>query len=258
LDFSGKDPDDYLNINGYQKFRDLIKQPSSAIEFTINYEFSKINTNNYQEKKNLVTKLVQDLTSRLDVFDQEYYYSYLANLSGISFDLIKSFATRQPIKQINQVSAPKPTATSKSDIESASANILFYLMREQKYYDIFVKEIGTFINPYYRKLFNIIAAIYIENEKFNLPVLKEMNIEEQYLVALNEIYFAYSIDVLEDDLHYLDVIDTLRLEGEHLELSKLQEQLRSLEDPTLKAELSLKIIELDQRIKKIKYHKFNK
>ncbi|MDF9867177.1 DNA primase [Bacilli bacterium PM5-3] len=258
LDFGSSDPDEFLNNHGFQKFTELVSQPKSAIEFKINYEFNQINTNNYQEKKNIVVKIVNDLNNILDEFDKEYYYNYLANLSGISFDLIKTFASKKQPVITKQVKLDKPKVTKRSDLENAAINALYYMMNDYKYYEIFNKEIGTFINAKYRRLYNVIAAYYLEMNTLNIIDIQEMDIDDELKLALKEIYLSYNYDIYNDKEIFLDSISTLKLEKYYLEIEKLQDELKNLADPIKKAELSIKILEINAIINKAKYNKFNK
>ncbi|MEG0685866.1 MAG: DNA primase [Erysipelotrichales bacterium] len=260
IDFNNDDPDDYLKKEGYEKFKKLVDKPLSATEFRINYEFKKINTSNYDEKKKVVQKLVLSLNESLDEFDKEYYYNYLANISGISFDLINSFAYQKASvdkPRFNQSIKPKVRNTM-SDIENAAINTLFFIMNDHKYFEIFNNEVGTFIDSRYRKMYNIIAAHYLGNTVFDISLLDSEVIDNDILRELMDILLMYDYTMYNDENIFFDSLATIKLEESYLKLETLEKELRAIEEPLHKAKISSEILKLSEYIKNEKKIKFNR
>ncbi|MDL2211506.1 DNA primase [Erysipelotrichaceae bacterium OttesenSCG-928-M19] len=258
LDFKDNDPDDYLNKYGYDEFNKVLSYSKSAIEFKIDYEFSLINTNNFTEKKQLVQKLVAELNKVLDNFDKEYYYNYLASISGISFELIESYSSQQR----SDYTPNKKNITRKkvvlNDIENASLNILYFMMKDIKYFKVFNTEVQTFLNPYYRKLYNVIAAYYLNSNVFNLADLDKLKIENNIIAALMKISLNYQYDDEVADEVFMDSISTLKTEKYYLDLAQKEEELINISDPLEKAKKSSEILELTMKLNEAKHKKFNK
>lgn len=260
LSFENKDPDEYLKEYGYQKLIDLISKPLSAIEFKIQYEFNQVNVNNYLDKKNIVIKIVNDLNNVLDEFDKEYYYNYLANLSGISYELISSFAnnTNYTAQAKSKVQVQPRVMNERSDVDNASVNIIYFIMNDNKYFKIFNEEIGTFINQYYRRLYNVIAAYYIDNELFSISDTSNLKADTEIITKLMQILLSFEYDIYNDEQIFLDSIATLKLESQYLELAQLNKELISVANPIHKAKISQDILRITEYINQEKRMKFNK
>lgn len=266
ISFDLDDPDEFLNKHGYDKFHERLKQPLSAMQYNIDYQFKKINTNNYDEKKKLVQTIARSINSNLDEFDKEYYFNYLATKSGISFELIKSFSQSSNNQQLStrviQRSMPvgqrtKKTNKIKSDVENAMINILYFIMNDKKYYHKFDQEIGSFYDKHYRQLYNVVAAFYLKHELFDISSV-DSTLENEHMAELMQILLSYDYHKYNDETVFLDSIATLKLEQYYLEIEKVQDELKQLLDPLQKAQLSTRILEANKAIRQIKNSKFNR
>lgn len=266
INFDLDDPDEFLHKHGYDKFHERLKQPLSAMQFNIDYQFKKINTNNYDEKKKLVQAIARNINNNLDEFDKEYYFNYLATKSGISFELIKSFSqssnNQQPSTQVSQRFTPlgqraKKTSNIKSDVENAMINILYFIMNDKKYYHKFDQEIGSFYDKHYRQLYNVVAAFYLKHDLFDISSV-DSTLENEHIAELMQILLSYDYHKYNDETVFLDSIATLKLEQYYLEIEKVQDELKQLLDPLQKAHLSTRILEANKAIRQIKNSKFNR
>lgn len=259
LDFGAFDPDEYLAEYGVQKFVDHVKNPQSALEFKINYEFNSINTSNYEDKKKTVIKIVQELNNVLDVFDKEYYYNYLANLSGISYELISSYAQNQPLTyQTKKPVKKNVTLDAKNDLDNAALHILYFIMLNREYYEYFSREVGSFIDNKYRKLYNIVSAYYLNHHDFEVASLADLKINEDDIAMLMKIYLSYHYDENDNKQIFIDSVETIKNESLYLKIAELKKQLQASSDPLYKAEKSYEILEITKELNRIKEKKFNR
>lgn len=256
IDFKKLDPDEYLKEHGYQAFKDLVNNPSSALEFQVSYNYSKINQNNYTERKDFVLKTLQELRPNLDQFDLDYMYKYLANLTGLSYEIISSTDAHSN-QNIRPVQVKQIDTKLLNDIDNAALNIIFFMMNDRKYFEIFMQEVGTFIDSKYRKMTNLITSYYLNNDSFDISALAALE-DSETISKLADIYFIYDYEKYSNEKIFLDSIETIKLENLYLEKENLLKMMNSLKDHLEKAEISARIFEITQQIEDAKSNKFNK
>ena len=79
IQFNGaKDPDEFLNKYGNEKFIDVIKNSKTLVEYIFGFYNEKIDvTTNLGRKKYL--NIVKSIIDQLELVDKEYYIKLLAN-----------------------------------------------------------------------------------------------------------------------------------------------------------------------------------
>ncbi|UTY39571.1 hypothetical protein NMU03_01685 [Allocoprobacillus halotolerans] len=58
------------------------------IEFLMDFEYQKIDYQNYDDRKNYLEKMCYEIAKIHDPIDQDYYIQVLSKQSGFSYDLI--------------------------------------------------------------------------------------------------------------------------------------------------------------------------
>ena len=90
-----KDIDEVLDKYGKEKLQELINQTSSVTDFQIDYLYSRVNPNNYDDRKLFVlqaTKLLGDLRDDIDI---EHYVGIIATKSGFNTGLVRKLAPQK-------------------------------------------------------------------------------------------------------------------------------------------------------------------
>lgn len=254
LSFEKYDPDEYLNLYGSQKFIELVKKPESIVKFKIDYEYSQINPNNQSEKKDFVLKNIKELSNVLDTFDKDYYYRYLSNLSGLSLELINNYG-----KQYYHKSKKVPhnfVIEKTNEMDKASEIILYFIMKDYKYFQIFQQEIKVFINPEYRQILNVINAYYLNNDYFDLDKLKELTDDMQILNKIGKIMIAYIDEEYYHEKLFEDSIKTIKYENLFYQKEKLEQEMKNEYDQLKKADLATAIVKINNDLSIIKQEKF--
>lgn len=260
LNFDSYDPDEYLNEYGFEKFNDVIKNPLEAMEFKMKYYFSNLNTNNYEDKKKIVTTLANEITQNYDSLDQEYYINLLSKYSMFSTEIINSYLNQTMNNNFKQ----QTQQIVKSQIEVSDAIVrasdyaIYYMMQNKDYYLKFIDEIGTFLDSKYRRMTNIIGANYIKNEQFDIASIYDKGIDEDILKHLNQIELTYHIDEENKQVIFDDCLSTIKLDTYKKEIDILNKELIHIQNPIEKAKISSKIINLTMKINSINESKYNK
>ncbi|MDR3215373.1 MAG: DNA primase [Bacilli bacterium] len=262
LDFDKLDPDEYLNKYGISKFLENIKNSCSSLEFKINYEFSLINTNNYSEKKKLVVKLINDINNNLDTFDRYYYYEYISKLSGISNEVINTYvdSKKEFIKEQNgSINTYQEVSNLNNDIDNASAIVLFFMINNKKYFEYFKNEVGSFANEFYRNIFNIISACYLNNDIFELSGLYNRNIDDNIIDFLANLTLQIDSKLYADEQSFFDAIIVLKkLEELYVNEKRLIALKNNEKDPIIQAKYIDELLKNNQNINEIKFKILNK
>lgn len=258
ISFNSLDPDDFLKEHGLNEFKNKVENAIPIMEFIINYEFSQININNYLEKKELVVRLLNNLFVSIDNFDKEYYFNYMSKLSGFSLELINSLGMKKS-KEYDIKSLPKISKVEGNDVENASKNIIYYLMKDKIYYDIFKNEVGNFVSNKYRKLYNVISMLYLKKNEFNISDIYTLDISQDIIDDLTNISLSFDFESeIDDELLFNDCLKTLNLEVHYQMLDNLNKLLKVEDNPLKKAEISGKILSINKEINEKKKQKFNK
>lgn len=256
VSFEKYDPDEYLNLYGSQKFIEQAKKLESVIKFKIDYEYSQINTNNQSEKKEFVVNNVKELASILDDFDKDYYYRYLASLSGLSLELINDYGYRfhkasKANSQQNKIDYEKT-----NEMEKAAEIILYFIMKDYKYLDIFQREIKSFINPNYRQMVNALSAYYLNNKDFEFSLLAEIVEDHQIIDKLNNIMISYKDEEYGNEQLFADSIKTIKYEDLFYRKQLLEQEMKKECDQFKKIELGAQILVINKELDVIKKEKF--
>lgn len=260
LDFESYDPDEYLNEYGYEKFNSVIKNPLEAMEFKMKYYFSNINTNNYEDRKKIVTSLALEISQNYDSLDQEYYINLLSQQSMFSPEIIKSYLqqnTRNDYTQKTQQIVKSQIQVSDA-ITRASEYVIYYMMQDHTYYQQFIDKIGTFLDAKYRRMANIIGAFYLKNDHFEIASMYDKDMDEEVLKDLNKIALTYHIDEKNKQVIFDDCLSSIKLDTLKKEIDILNKELIHNQNPIEKAEVSSKIINLTMQINSINKSKYNK
>ena len=262
ITFEDMDPEEYLNKNGQDAFIKNAKNRKNSLEFKINYEFSQINPRNYSDKKRLVMKFVNEINNNLDTFDRYYYYDYLAKLSGISDEVIKTYVQNKT-DFINVNYAPAKTnlirTNIKSDIDNASLILLFYMINDKKYYDIFKDKVGTFSDKFYRDVYNVISAYYLEHDYFEISDLYNKKIDNKVIDYLMNLELQNDSDVYKNKQLFDDALNTLNMvESLYVRRNELNKQKDEVSEPLAKAKIADELLKINHRIRQVKEKILNK
>jgi len=221
-DKNGKDLDELLKI-GKDKVISYLNNQLSPFDFKISYQFSKINTENYEEKKEFVKRIAgYYMTSNSDDLDKDYYISKLVSLTGFSYNAIKSLLgdkkeEKKVFKRTNPLIVKKPDR-----YEWAEKNILSQMLYDTKAIRYYIDNLNFLYNDKYRIIAKYVINYYYDNNRISEndllsriddPVLRSIVTD---LIYENDLQKSF-------DVQYFDVI---RLEKPlSSEIGRLQTQI---------------------------------
>lgn len=204
-----KDADEILSKQGSEALYNSLQDLSSPLDFIIKYLQGNFNLNNYDDKQNFV-KTVKDVFNsfKLDELSFDYYSKQISNLTGFSLNLVQDILRRkanvvnQPITRKRQENAIKNYEIKLNKYEKIEKIYLQYMLKDNKYINVFNEDIGFMQNQAYRRILAIINDYYRRDGKVmeaDLYSSQELNQQKDPLT------YSYFKDLLDNDEQGFDI-----------------------------------------------------
>ena len=110
-----KDPDEYINKYGKERFEECVKNSISAVEYKISRLEGLLDKDNFDQKVEFLTKVATILSSINNDIEREMYVDLVAKKYNVSYDAIKSEIdkkTKKETKRENKVQLNEKTKQS--------------------------------------------------------------------------------------------------------------------------------------------------
>ena len=204
-----KDADEILSRQGSEALYNSLQDLSSPLDFIIKYLQGNFNLNNYDDKQNFV-KTIKDVFNsfKLDELSFDYYSKQISNLTGFSLNLVQDILRRkanvvnQPITRKRQENAIKNYEIKLNKYEKIEKIYLQYMLKDNKYINVFNEDIGFMQNQAYRRILAIINDYYRRDGKVmeaDLYSSQELNQQKDPLT------YSYFKDLLDNDEQGFDI-----------------------------------------------------
>lgn len=204
-----KDADEILSKQGSEALYNSLQDLSSPLDFIIKYLQGNFNLNNYDDKQNFV-KTIKDVFNsfKLDELSFDYYSKQISNLTGFSLNLVQDILRRkanvvnQPITRKRQENAIKNYEIKLNKYEKIEKIYLQYMLKDNKYINVFNEDIGFMQNQAYRRILAIINDYYRRDGKVmeaDLYSSQELNQQKDPLT------YSYFKDLLDNDEQGFDI-----------------------------------------------------
>ncbi len=188
-----KDPDEYILKNGIDSFKNLLKEPISYFEFRINSLKKNRNLNNPVELAGYINEVIDILKDVEDPILKEITINEIANNYKIDISLLKERISWEKEKIPNV--KPRVEKVKHDHQDEVAMRILYYMMNDQKYVNLYKKKLGYITDEklriianeilYYSGIHNKIDVadfITYMSDKDNFKVVTEivgMNMQEE-------------------------------------------------------------------------------
>lgn len=239
-----KDPDEYLEKFGIEAMQNNIENAIKYIDFKIEYLKKNKNLNNVEDIVTYVKEVIGSLNNQDDL-TKELILSKISKDYAIDVDILK--------KNIKE--EPKETKVVKKNVEEiklskyqkASHKVLYYMLMDEKYINLYKNTLGYFKERNERILASEI--VYYKNSVGNINIADFttylMNKEEEYRfleIILSE-NGNTSINDEEFDTCVKVILDLYKKD----EILKIKELISSEIDQTRKEELIKKFTDLKRK-----------
>ena len=239
-----KDPDEYLEKFGIEAMQNNIENAIKYIDFKIEYLKKNKNLNNVEDIVTYVKEVIGSLNNQDDL-TKELILSKISKDYAIDVDILKK----------NTKEEPKETKVVKKNVEEiklskyqkASHKVLYYMLMDEKYINLYKNTLGYFKERNERILASEI--VYYKNSVGNINIADFttylMNKEEEYRfleIILSE-NGNTSINDEEFDTCVKVILDLYKKD----EILKIKELISSELDQTKKEDLIKKFTELKRK-----------
>ena len=197
---TGLDLDEIIEQKSSESLVKLMTQKSSYLDFFYNYSITRLDLDNYNQKKEFAKIILSELSNLKDKFDRELMLEKLSQSTQFTRDQLLLLQDKP-----NQVVTVKPVKSKKSDIKKwAEKEIIGQMLLSQQATQDFKLELGYFINEDYQRLALTIINYYRNHDELVIAdfisTIDDTNmIELVTQIVDSDIYFnIYSKEALQD------------------------------------------------------------
>ncbi len=205
-----KDPDEYILKNGKESMLQNIKNAISFIDFKLNYFKKNKNLNDAADLADYIKTIINSLNNTNDDILKEVTLQKLSNDYNISYTVLKNqLNSEKKEKSVIYEKKEEKQISKKSNLQRIINEILFFMMNDRKYIEMYQKQLGIFPEKKDRSIANEIIYYYESNNSINLAdfityiennnlkeeimnIIKENNMKELSENAFNELLVKFN------------------------------------------------------------------
>ena len=242
-----KDPDEYINKFGVDKFNNLLKNPLSFLNYKLDYFKENLNLDDVSDLSRYVKLVLNDLKDESDKILVEVTLKKISKEYNLDYDNLTSeinLKPSQPSKEnIVEEHSPLP-----KKVDEAVANIILAMMSNGKYIKLFLKQLGVFPEKWQRNIVNEIRYYYDKNKTINIAdfiTYLSDKIEIQSIVS--EIVSSYGDIEITDEL-FNEYIKAEKKKILNKEIKELKDRIKNEKDINKKIELGNELTKLKKEV----------
>lgn len=238
------DPDEIYEEHGKEGLQEALKKTLKPIEFLMNFEYQKIDSQNYDDRKNYLEKMCYEIAKIHDPIDQDYYIQVLSKQSGFSYDLIHQQINGMKPQFHKETRVPQKKITHLKDkYQQAEHDLLFYMLNHKSVALKYEAKAGFMYNDQYRIIASYIIDYYRHHNQLEIADLinsiqKEDLIQTVVEIAQSPLPQEYEEKAIDD------YIETIGNHAKKMKKEQLLEQFRYILDPQQKAQILNEIVKL--------------
>jgi len=247
------DPDEVIRQNGTEFFLKMISEQEVYIQFFMRAYASKVDFNNYTQKKEYALRMANEIARLTDEFDRQTFFAELSRMTGFETSqlegLVKEVREPEVKREVEPVAKPAPMP-KKSGRTSAEYEVLSQLLNSKQAASYYKEKMGYLPDRSLNDLALSILDYYRKKDKLEIAeLLDELSEESQKQLVLyldeNELYSkSYNEQALSEAFSRLKV--SLLDES----ITAIKRQLVVTTDEMKKSELMSKMVSLKKdRIK---------
>ena len=245
------DPDEIVNRYGAEALKKMIRESYTWIEFILAYQEKKLDLNNYSSKKEYVEKVMEEINTVQDAFDKQNYINQLEQKTGLKVDsLIKNtpVIVTRPAQEKS-----RENKVSFSGVRIAEWTIINGMLYSRERCREYKNELNRLCHETENELARLIVNYYIDHETIDEDAFYA-SLSENERKVIDDIRKYDIINKEANDEVFSDAIQELYLYFRKIETDKeiaiLEQQKSLMSDPLVKAEISRRIRDLRNRLKK--------
>lgn len=241
-----KDPDEYLNKYGVEKFENLIKNPLSFLNYKLEYFKENLNLDDVTDLSKYIKLVINDLKNETDKILIEVTLKKLAKDYNLDYsNLASNFAGEEKEQKIEKNPDEK---TVSFKIDEAVANIILGMISNGKYIKLFIKQLGFLPEKWQRNIVSEIRYYYEQNNTINIAdfiTYLSDKVEMQSIII--DIVSKYGDLDINDELfgEYIKAEKKMLL---NKEIKEIKTKIKNEKDVNKKIELTEELTKLKKEV----------
>ena len=241
-----KDPDEYLNKYGVEKFENLIKNPLSFLNYKLEYFKENLNLDDVTDLSKYIKLVINDLKNETDKILIEVTLKKLAKDYNLDYsNLASNFAGEEKEQKIEKNSDEKTVSLK---IDEAVANIILGMISNGKYIKLFIKQLGFLPEKWQRNIVSEIRYYYEQNNTINIAdfiTYLSDKVEMQSIII--DIVSKYGDLDINDELfgEYIKAEKKMLL---NKEIKEIKAKIKNEKDVNKKIELTEELTKLKKEV----------
>lgn len=240
------DPDEIFELHGKDGLLEALRKTIKPIEFQMDFEYQMIDSSNYDDRKNYLEKICQEIIHIQDDIDKDYYMHILSTKSGFSYEIIQQRIAGMNIPVIEEPFVPVIQKTSQitDKYQKAEHDLLFYMLQSKDVALKYESKAGFMYNDQYRVIASYIVDYYRRHSRLEVADLINSIQRENLIQTVLEIADSPLPTVYEQEA-IDDYMKTIALNAKKMKKEQLLEQFRYILDPSQKAQILNEIVKLE-------------
>ena len=239
------DPDEYILKYGKDKFKVMIDNPESSIEFLMEQHKTNKNLTDIED----ITKYINESLNDLLVIDDDIMIDLtlkkMADEYKVTYDVLKDKYVELKKKQKPKVVSTKKESKIKLNQQAlASRSLLYYMLKDENIIKEVEKKVVFFPDSNVRNLANEIIYFYHKYDTFKIAdFMSYITDKTEEIKLLNEII---NMDISEE-YNPLEIEDYIKVINEYpikRKEKELKEKLKEEKDPIKQANILSEILSL--------------
>lgn len=228
-----KDPDEYILKNGIDAYKDSIKHSITLFDFKMTYLKQNKNLNNADE----LSEYINNIISELNKTNDEILKSVTLNKLSKDYNIDKNILESKLIKnEIKEIKVDKKVIKQKQNIRAVE-EILYYMMNNVRYANIFTKELNYIPDKEYFEIEKDIQAYIILNNTINMADFITYEINNGKEKIIKDIINNHNLDIEMNDEEFTSYIKIVKKWVKDNKINNLKSELKSVSDINRKKEI---------------------
>ena len=231
-----KDPDEYINKFGVDKYKECINHAITLFDFKMNYLKDNKNLNKADELSSYINKVIDELNKSDDEILRTVTVNKLSEEYNIDKNILLSKLNVLDKKDTEVKVIKRPVKKIKQNIRAVE-EILYYMMNNVKFAKIFTKELNYIPDKKYFDIEKDIQAYIILNSTINLAdfITYEVNNGKEEIIM--EIINNHDNDIDMSEEEFRSYINIISKWIKDTKIDELKVKLKNETDINRKKEL---------------------
>lgn len=240
-----KDPDEYILKHSVEEFQDAINHATTYFDFKLSYYKKDKNLNKVED----VSKYINEVIKELNKTNNPILIDLTVNELSKEYGIDKNVLLNQIIK-IEPVRVPKLELRKDKKIsknQKLLSLLLYYMMNDSKYIQLYEQELGFLPNEKYLEIANDILAFFLKYNYISIADFITYQItSDNYELVLDIV--DHNIKSELNDSEYVGIINKIKKDIEEEKIIKLKEKLKTISDINEKLKITDEIANMKKRM----------